>query len=339
MGYLVGTDEAGYGPNLGPLVVSATVWQAPGDPCEADLYKLLRNAVSATPPKSPAAKSKRVSVASGAATVAPVMKNVVWADSKTLYQSGAGLGALETGLLAALGLCSARPATWHDAWQALDPLAAGLLDRLPWHLNFTCGLPVHADETAIDALAARLPTAMEQAGVRLLAVRSRAVFPEEWNELLDEHGNKCTVLSVLTLKLLAEKLAELNDEPVAVICDKHGGRNSYQALLQQHVADYLVEVYAEGPERSTYQWGPSERRTQVEFCTKAERYLPTALASMASKYLRELAMLAFNDFWARNVPDLKPTAGYPLDARRFKVDIAAVQAGLAIDDRVLWRNR
>ena len=29
MTYLIGTDEAGYGPNLGPLVISATVWQVP----------------------------------------------------------------------------------------------------------------------------------------------------------------------------------------------------------------------------------------------------------------------------------------------------------------------
>ena len=28
--YLIGTDEAGYGPNLGPLVISATVWQVSG---------------------------------------------------------------------------------------------------------------------------------------------------------------------------------------------------------------------------------------------------------------------------------------------------------------------
>lgn len=339
LGYLIGTDEAGYGPNLGPLVVSATVWQTPGDPGEVDLYKLLRQAVSATPPKSAAVKARRASAGGGATTAAPAIKKVVWADSKALYKSGDGLGALETGLLAALALCAARPASWRDAWLALDPLAAGLLDRLPWHHDFESPLPVAADETTIDALAARLQTATQQAGVRLLAVRSRAVFPEEWNGLLDEHGNKSTVLSLLTLKLLADALTALDDGPVAVICDKHGGRNSYQALLQRHVADYLVEVYAEGAERSTYRWGPSERRTQVEFCTKAERYLPTALASMASKYLRELAMLAFNEFWARNVPGLKPTAGYPLDAHRFKVDIQAAQAGLAIDDRVLWRNR
>ena len=28
--HVIGTDEAGFGPNLGPLVVSATVWQMPG---------------------------------------------------------------------------------------------------------------------------------------------------------------------------------------------------------------------------------------------------------------------------------------------------------------------
>ncbi len=27
MTFLIGTDEAGYGPNYGPLVVSATVWE------------------------------------------------------------------------------------------------------------------------------------------------------------------------------------------------------------------------------------------------------------------------------------------------------------------------
>ena len=37
MGYLIGTDEAGYGPNLGPLVITATTWHVPGTPKLADL--------------------------------------------------------------------------------------------------------------------------------------------------------------------------------------------------------------------------------------------------------------------------------------------------------------
>ncbi len=29
--FVIGTDEAGYGPNLGPLVISATLWETPDE--------------------------------------------------------------------------------------------------------------------------------------------------------------------------------------------------------------------------------------------------------------------------------------------------------------------
>jgi hypothetical protein len=48
-------------------------------------------------------------------------------------------------------------------------------------------------------------------------------------------------------------------------------------------------------------------------------------------------MRAFNAFWARHVPDLRPTCGYPGDAQRFKKDIAKAQKRLKIDDETLWR--
>ena len=59
---------------------------------------------------------------------------------------------------------------------------------------------------------------------------------------------------------------------------------------------------------------------------------------MASKYLRETAMLAFNRFWCAQVPELRPTAGYPLDARRFKTQIEPAQRAMGLDDRMVWRN-
>jgi len=58
---------------------------------------------------------------------------------------------------------------------------------------------------------------------------------------------------------------------------------------------------------------------------------------MASKYLREMAMRAFNQFWCDRVPGLQPTAGYPQDAKRFRADIAETQKRLHIEDRILWR--
>ena len=36
MTLVIGTDEAGYGPNLGPLVVAATVWDVAAAPDDAD---------------------------------------------------------------------------------------------------------------------------------------------------------------------------------------------------------------------------------------------------------------------------------------------------------------
>jgi hypothetical protein len=59
---------------------------------------------------------------------------------------------------------------------------------------------------------------------------------------------------------------------------------------------------------------------------------------MAAKYVRELSMQAFNSFWADRLPGLRPTAGYPTDALRWRHDAAAAikQAHVAADD--LWRR-
>jgi hypothetical protein len=48
-------------------------------------------------------------------------------------------------------------------------------------------------------------------------------------------------------------------------------------------------------------------------------------------------MRALNDYWSGLVPELRPTAGYPQDAKRFRVDIAETQARLCIADRAMWR--
>ncbi|MEX2558574.1 MAG: hypothetical protein WD403_01610 [Pirellulales bacterium] len=340
MGYLVGTDEAGYAPNLGPLVISATVWRVPGDPCGVDLYKLLRKVVARTPPARP--RQVREAVNGQAAPARrprahPIKARL--ADSKVLYRPPGGLAALELGLLSCLALLGQRPATWRELWQLLDGQSAAALESLPWHLDYDCPLPLEADLSQIDAVAQALGGGVEAAGVRLLAIRSRAVFPDRFNRLTDEHGNKANALSWLTLDLLSGVLSMLDGEPVAVICDKHGGRNDYRALLQNQVADCVVEVYAEGRSQSVYRWGADQQRTEVLFCAKGERFLPAALASMASKYLRELSMRAFNHYWCRHVPQLRPTAGYPTDAGRFMADIAAARASLGIQDQILWRNR
>ena len=79
---------------------------------------------------------------------------------------------------------------------------------------------------------------------------------------------------------------------------------------------------------------------RVTFMPRADAGdLCVALASMVSKYLRELLMAEFNEFWRKHLPDLVPTAGYHGDAGRFFADIKPVRRRLKIAVRHLWRQR
>jgi hypothetical protein len=326
MAYLLGTDEAGYGPNLGPLVISATLWQAPGDPCEVDLYELLADIVASCPSRENT-----------------TLNRLVLGDSKVLYDPKSGVSLLERGLLAALGAMNATPQSWREIFSLLAPETDGNLDALPWHVGFDLPLPVAALADDVAEVSSLFRAGLSNCGVRLVAIRSRVVFPAEFNEFVDQYGSKGAALSRLTLELagrvLSSRETETRDEPVLVFCDKHGGRNLYGSLLYETLAESLVEVVSEGRSESIYRWGPPRQRSEIRFCTQAERFLPVALASMTSKYLRELAMRAFNDYWCGQVPGLRPTAGYPQDARRFQEEITTAQTALGIDSRVLWRVR
>ena len=323
MAYLIGTDEAGYGPNLGPLLISASVWQVPDGLQSDQLYRHLDDVIAAT--LQAAAQDGRPRVA--------------MADSKRLYQSGQGVGGLEKGVLAALALLGRRPRSWAETWLALAPDSADRRRTIPWYADFDVPVPVDVDPDQLDAAIAALADGLQQAGVRLVELRSRAIFEHDFNQAVDDHGSKGEALSRATLDLVAEVAASLDHGPIQIVCDKHGGRNCYVRLLVRPFPEWLIEVRGESRQRSIYCFGPDQRRIEIRFEAKAESHLPTALASMASKYLRELAMRALNDFWQRLIPGLVATAGYPRDARRFKADIAAVQAGLGIDDRMVWRSR
>jgi len=322
VGYLIGTDEAGYGPNLGPRVGSATVWEVPEGVGSEDLGPRLTPMVVSTPGRMP---DDRPCVAIG--------------DSKVLYQPDRGLRYLEQGLWAAMAALGHRPATWREVWQRLAPESLDSQSFEPWYRDYDCELPCDADRAAVDRAVTALAAALEQAGVRLVAVRSRAVFPEAFNALVEKRASKGSALSPVTLALAAEMIAALPDAPVWVVCDKHGGRDRYHALLSEHFPDNFIEIHGEGRAASVYRFGPAERRIEFRFQMRAESCLATALASMAAKYLRELAMRAWNQFWCRRIDGLQPTAGYPHDAKRFKQAIGPLQQELGIDDRRIWRNR
>lgn len=353
MAYLLGVDEAGYGPNFGPLVISATLWKLDGRRTgrslrALDLYQLLDQVLVAHPAQAEASGPGHRATPGDAPARHAVLKQaeaaaegrLVVADSKLLYKPGGGLAELERSVLPLLAVCGHSLSSWRAAFQTLDPEGAAEMQRIPWYAEFDTTLPVSLDPSAIgDGMPRRLTRGFTQAKACLQAVQASVVCPRRFNELTEQHGSKGAALTELTLRLVARVLQKVPRGSVVVQCDKHGGRNRYLPHLQTIFPEYLVEVYREGREESIYRWGPRERRVEFHFVVRGERFLPAALASMTSKYLRELAMQAFNAYWRRHVPDLKPTAGYPLDANRFRAAIEAARRRLEIDERTLWRFR
>ena len=60
---------------------------------------------------------------------------------------------------------------------------------------------------------------------------------------------------------------------------------------------------------------------------------------MLCKYLREVCMRQFNRFWSTHVPGIKPTAGYPVDAKRFFAEIQPAMAKLGLTADQVWRKK
>src|SRR5262245_17113805 len=319
MVFVLGTDEAGYGPYLGPLCIVASAWELPDGAAAEGLYDRLERIVC-----------DQAADDGGRLTIA---------DSKCLYKSGDTLERLERGVLVALACLDRLPKRWRDIWLSLDSEALPQIDGVPWHDGFDEPLPLHIVFDELKETAIRFLDGCHAAAVRIIALQSAILFPAAFNAAVNDCDNKAEVLSLTTLRLARRILETLPPVRAIVICDKHGGRNYYAALLQHIFPDELVRPMRETAELGIYQVRHAGRQIEFRFQPKGEQHLPTALASMTAKYLRELAMRPFNAFWQREVPDLKATAGYSSDAQRFSDQIRPARQRLKIAEHLVWRER
>ena len=319
MTFQIGTDEAGYGPNLGPLTVTGTLWQTKDGDCE--LYRLLSDAVWKSPSRS---GPRRLFIA----------------DSKQVYGASKKLESLE---LPVLAIFYAHFDRIPNCWLELTELICGArsVAKIPeqsWLFGRDLELPIAANPGEIRELGDLFSQTCQTSGVRLSQIQCEAIFPPQFNHEIARLGNKASFLSTVTLEIVRNLLNATNND-TDIVCDKHGGRSRYAGLIQEILTDEFVFVGTESLAGSEYQFCENDRDIRIRFQARGESFLPTALASMISKYVREVFMVLWNDFWQIEIPNLKPTKGYPQDAKRFKAAIAAKQTELGISDHSIWRNK
>lgn len=320
---VIGVDEAGYGPNIGPLVVAATAWRVPSKISETEFAQLLSDCFL------PQAWSEDC-------------QHVPLGDSKQLYSPAAGLRTLEAGLLALLAQLEQLPSFDCGFASVLEGLAHQAAapwrsSHQAWYAEIPTELPVAHSIEEVLRLAALAREHLSQCGIELLAVRACIVTESRFNDMLQRFGSKGRLLSTVTMELVTALLADHAQSAVEVFCDRHGGRKKYSCVLLEAMPDDWFDTLDETPVRSSYR-RQRQPELQVHFSVGGDSFPPTALASMTAKYLRERLMSAINQFWCQHVADLRPTAGYPGDARRFrdKIEAVAAQLGHAVED--WWRT-
>lgn len=320
MPWIVGIDEAGYGPNLGPLVMTSVACLVPEDLADANLWKALRSAVR----RRPSEEDTRIVVN----------------DSKVVYSPQRGLRDLETAVLATV-------TPWLDTGEMClsdyigraSPTCHESLRSEPWYVG-TSKLPAASEPAAFIRGAMRFARACVRRQITWGMVRCIIVCPARFNDLVDVWGSKGATLGTSLADLVAVNLFPADGADVFFTVDKHGGRNTYAPMLQHAMPEGMVVAHEESMDLSSYSVLGLDRRVRFSFRPRADSaHFCVALASMVSKYVRELLMREFNDFWQMHVPGLKPTAGYPGDSTRFFDEIKPAAKRLGIPEAVLWRRR
>ena len=319
MAILAGIDEAGFGPLLGPLVVSSSTFSVDSSLLEADLWRALNRSVGMT----------RRHLAG----------RLLVADSKKAYNRSEGLGHLERTVLAMLQAMSVETANLASLLGVLCPDCLPRLSAYPWFQDLERH-PLAAGLTDTRIAAKVFADDTQAHGMRLMRLRCCCLDVAYYNAMIDHVKNKAQVLFIAASRLIQELLNEFPRDDVWVMIDRQGGRAHYREHLLRSFPGMDLKIVHEDEECSIYEMRDASRLLRLTFEVKGDdRYLPVSLASMVSKYVRELLMECMNRYFAGLDASLKPTAGYWTDGLRFLADLRACLPDLAIDDQQLVRCR
>lgn len=319
----VGVDEAGLGPTLGPYVVAGTtiVLEPGAAPLENTEPGLLAPA--------------------GSGIDQPLIE---LGDSKAIYSGARKLARLERTALAGIACRHGGrlPRSDRELFDLACPswTESEMLFDAPWYHGPALTLPVAQSPGDLERACTRLQRGLRARGVRLAHHAATVISAQHFNCQLEavrgQGGTKNTWATRALIQMAARARAAVDPSTrTSIVCDRAGGRMRYgEALAADFASDAGVGTSFEHPVASRYEIvGPQP--STIEFRIRAESsQLAVAWASCLAKYLRELVMIALNrHFHAALDGDLRPTAGYPLDARRFISDVRDLRSPPASE---LW---
>lgn len=296
---IMGIDEVGYGPILGPLVVTSCTFLVPQH-FEDDMWTRLQESVG---------KYKK-----------GLGNRLLVTDSKKAYSRSSGIGHLERTTLAFLGQMNIAPYSFSHLLSSVSLTANSQLQKYPWYSKTRGKHQCGRDTNAMN----RLRENMENQEIELLDVRCCYIDVKEFNYWVQFTGNKADVLLSSILQLIQQVIALaslLGEKHIIIVSDRIGGRKYYEEILKALQGFKIVDTNVS--ERSSkYQLSSGKKTLNISFEVGADdNYLPVALSSMVGKYVREVILKCMCTYFVELQPGLKPTAGYWTDGHRFLKDL------------------
>ncbi|HDS85263.1 MAG TPA: hypothetical protein ENN97_08740 [Phycisphaerales bacterium] len=318
---LAGIDEAGYGPLLGPLVVSVAALEMPERLLRADLWELLGKAV---------AKEKK-----------HLKGRLLITDSKKAYTPSSGLTHLRRTVLSCLAASNQDgppPETAGQLLCRLCPDAASRLTAYPWHHNLD-RIPLADNPQAVRVAASVLDKTLAEHEIRLHTLAARCLDVGFYNQRVAAVRNKSRVLFGELCGLISDLVRGGGPDSFQFIIDRQGGRVRYEQELLRMFPQACLAVIRQDEKMSSYEMGIHNKQIRLHFAAGADgRFLPVCLASMLSKYIREVVMQSQNAYFLDLCQSLKPTAGYWQDGQRFIRDLSEKLPDFTFESQQLIRS-
>jgi ribonuclease HII len=328
---VIGVDEAGYGPSMGPLAICATAWRVPFDFQVESMSKLLE----------PEFLAKPIKLGSS---------HVPIGDSKKINKDRFGKQGLCLG--SAFQWCELKgdlSLDWNTVLADLAKQDWERLQRVAWYAVDPSASPQSTQDEQLKLIVADTAAYFANASAKLrslstqlVGIQMRVLDEPEFNRQVDIIGNKSSLLSETSLKLVRDVIVGFVQphEQVEVYCDKHGGRNRYQSILSHCFDQELFSILLEGAECSRYTTCWNGNAMHIQFKVDGDSIFPSAAASILAKWTREVLMGRLNTFWkSKIVGRIEPTAGYYVDAMRFAGQIESVATAMGLERSLWWRKK
>ncbi|MFO0680999.1 MAG: hypothetical protein U0234_03060 [Sandaracinus sp.] len=302
---VLGIDENGLGPRLGPLVATGVVLE-----------------VAAYDARALARRGARAGIGDSKATAG--FGRMAAAESVSLALAERAISRVpETvdELLAAIAV---------DGAEALRAPCPASTAAQCW--SEVLPLPVFGGDVAEGRKAL---AKLARAGVEVRRARSAIACARAFNEGVDRWGSKLRVDLALFESLMRDARASLATD-LHVICGMVGGVRKYREHFTSMSVERL-ETLEESRHACRYRVA---ELGEVHFEVDSDAgHLPVALASMLGKYVRELGMHRQNAFYRRHDPGLPDVSGYhdPVTGE-FVQATRGLRRKLGIEDRCFERE-